>query len=167
MFAYCFLTSFVIDFRQDESTLHIFEENWRSLTRLLFQLPDDAPDELVEKVFELYMPRSLQSKLSIEDRVNNYTKLFSDAFFNFDIREAVNLQRKYSSVYYYMYTNENGPTFSSIFDAPKNWPPAIGVTFAILKYLVKNALGLPQTYYGMKTKNYIKNPSCNLFYSLH
>lgn len=147
-----FLTYFaIIDFRQDESTLRIFEENWKPLTRQLFQLPDNLPDEIVEKVFEIYMPTSLQSKLSFEERLNNYTKLFSDAFFNFDIREAVNIQRKHSSVYYYIYTNINGPKLSLIYDTPKNWPPVLGVTFAILKYLTKNALGLPQTYYGMKT----------------
>lgn len=104
---------------------------------------------MVEKVFEIYMPRPLQSKLSSEERLNNYTKLFGDAFFNFDIREAVNLQRKYSPVYYYMYCREPSPVLMhSFYYAPKDWPKVLGVTYGLLKYLVKNALGLTQTSYG-------------------
>ena len=141
--------------RQDEEILGQLEANIIERTAQHFQLYSEDSGKIAEKLVEFYMPTSLRSKFSVEERIRNYTNLLGDAFFNFDIREAANLQRKFAPVYYYYYAYENGPSIGGMFYRVKrNWPMWLSVPYALGTTLLLDVLlGLPPLSYGKSLQN--------------
>ncbi|CAG7687337.1 unnamed protein product [Allacma fusca] len=91
-----------------------YEKNWENCVRYTFGIPEDTPNakDLVAKIKEIYFPEN--SNLTKDQKLEQFTKLFSDAYFLLHMSHCISVQRQFSPIYPYYLSRRGGPSLSVI-----------------------------------------------------
>ncbi|CAG7728616.1 unnamed protein product, partial [Allacma fusca] len=97
-----------------DEILENYEKNWDNCVRWTFGLPEDTPNakELAAKIKEIYFPE--KSTLTKDQKFEQFTKMFSDAFFLIHLNHCISVQSQFSPVYPFYFNRRGGPSFSVI-----------------------------------------------------
>ncbi|CAG7820771.1 unnamed protein product [Allacma fusca] len=98
-------------FYNDPSKISRYESNFNELTTKLFEISENTPgkDEIGRKIREFYFPPNVTTT---EDKLDQFTKMFSDSVFNLHIHQVASVQRKYSPMYLYNFNRRGGPSLT-------------------------------------------------------
>ncbi|CAG7821833.1 unnamed protein product, partial [Allacma fusca] len=93
-----------------------YEKNWDNCIRWTFGIPEDTPNakELTTKMKEIYF--SQNSNLTKDQKLEQFTKLFSDAYFLLHMSHLISVQRQFSPIYPYYFSRRGGPSLSVFMD---------------------------------------------------
>ncbi|CAG7728001.1 unnamed protein product [Allacma fusca] len=91
-----------------------YEKNWDNCILWTFGIPEDTPNvkELAVKIKEIYFPQN--SNLTKDQKLEQFTKIFSDAYFLLSTSHYISVQRQFSPIYSYYFNRRGGPSTSSI-----------------------------------------------------
>ncbi|CAG7786157.1 unnamed protein product [Allacma fusca] len=91
-----------------------YEKNWDNCIRWTFGIPEDTPNakELAAKIKAIYFPE--KSNLTKDQKLEQFTKMFSDAYFLLHLNHCISVQSQFSPIYPYYFNRRGGPSFSVI-----------------------------------------------------
>jgi carboxylesterase type B len=103
-------------FYGNESAMESYEKNWTQNTLKSFSIPAHIPnaEEIVLKICELYLPST--ASFTKEQKLQQYTNMFSDAMFILHTSFAAEVQRKFSPVYSYYYNRRGAPSLGPLME---------------------------------------------------
>jgi carboxylesterase type B len=103
-------------FYKSDELMESFEKNWNNCILWTFGATREAPnaDEIVAKTKELYFPKD--SAFEKEQKLQQFTKLFSDSWFNLHSSHAISVQSQFSPVYPYYFSRRGGPSFTAMLE---------------------------------------------------
>lgn len=126
-----------------------FESNWTANVARIFSIPQTSKkvEQITRKIRHYYTPD--WEELPKGDRLDAYTKMFSDSLFNFHVHYAVTGQRKYSPVYPYYYSRRGGPSLAPFLLAGGGeWPAYVELGILVLKIMIQKFFGWKLPDYG-------------------
>ncbi|CAG7717815.1 unnamed protein product, partial [Allacma fusca] len=90
-----------------------FEKNCVCHICRAFNIPEDTPNgkELASKIKEIYFPEN--SNLTKDQTLEQFTKLFTDAYFMLHVSHCISVQSQFSPVYPYYFSRRGGPSFTN------------------------------------------------------
>ncbi|CAG7817505.1 unnamed protein product, partial [Allacma fusca] len=103
-------------FYNSHQKLESFERNWDNCILWTFGIPKETPNAevLSAKIKDIYFPKD--SDLTVDQKLQQFTKLFSDAQFNLHVSHSISVQRQFSPVYPYYFSRRGGPSLSVFLD---------------------------------------------------
>jgi carboxylesterase type B len=103
-----------IAFYSSDHVMQSYEKVMDKRILRAFGLRHEVPnkEELALKAKEIYFPKD--SNFTKEEKLAQFTKLFSDAGFNLHVSHAISVQRQFSPVYPYYYSRRGGPSLTTL-----------------------------------------------------
>ena len=144
-----------IELHKNEEYLDAFESNWTANVARTFGIPETSKtvEEITTKIRNYYTPN--WEKLPKEVRLDAYTKLFTDTFFNFHMHHSILELRKYSRVYPYYYSRRGGPSVAPfLMGNSGKWPAYLELGLLLSKLMLNKIFGWKLPDYG---KDYMLN----------
>ncbi|CAG7678292.1 unnamed protein product [Allacma fusca] len=89
-----------------------YEKNWDNCIRWTFGIPEDTPNatDLAARTKEIYFPQN--SNFTKDQKLKQFTKMFSDAYFWLHISHCISVQSQFSPVYSYYFSRMGGPSIT-------------------------------------------------------
>jgi juvenile-hormone esterase len=136
-----------VAFYKNEKFLEEYEEKFESQIFQTFGIPPpNSSKDIAKKIRDYYFPKEIQST---QERIHQFTKLFSDANFNLQMSRTALLQRNFSPVYLYYYSKTGGPSLAPFLAGIKGNYPLI---LELIMTFVKNYLN--EVLFGAYPKDY-------------
>ena len=91
-----------------------YEADWNGGISRAFGIPGDHNrlPELADKIRKFYFPEA--ANFTKQEKLDQYTKMFSDAFFNLHLSNIVSHQRQFSNIHLYRYNTPTGISLATI-----------------------------------------------------
>ncbi|CAG7821048.1 unnamed protein product [Allacma fusca] len=101
-------------FYNNEEVMANYEKNWDNCIHWTFGIPPEIPNakELADEIKEIYFPKD--SNFTKEQRLEQYTKLFTDAQFLLHTSHCISVQSEFTPVYPYYFSRRGGPSLTPI-----------------------------------------------------
>ncbi|CAG7830000.1 unnamed protein product, partial [Allacma fusca] len=101
-------------FYNNEEVMENYEKNWDNCIHWTFGIPPEIPNakELADEIKEIYFPKD--SNFTKEQRLEQYTKLFTDAQFILHMSHCILVQSEFTPVYPYYFSRRGGPSLTPI-----------------------------------------------------
>ena len=140
---------FSTELYKNDEYLAAFESNWTANVARSFGIPETSKnvEEITTKIRNYYTPN--WEKLPKEVRLDAYTKLFTDSFFNFHMHHSILEQRKHSHVYPYYYSRRGGPSAAAFLMATSGkWPAYVEFGLLLSTIMLHKIFGWKLPDYG-------------------
>ncbi|CAG7835930.1 unnamed protein product [Allacma fusca] len=137
-----------LGFHKSEAAMQAYEENWTENVLRTFNVPKDTPDAETKaaKIRNLYFPKTAEP-LTKEQKLEKYTQLFSDSFFNHHASYSYWVQKPYMPVYLYYYNRHGGPSMAPLIAGLQDrFPVLIEFGIFIAKSIFNSILGTKKDY---------------------
>ena len=159
---------FLSEFYRDEQSMAAFEADWETSIARTFVIPKNHKKlpEIAEEIRKFYFPNA--SSLTSEEKVEQYTKLFSDAVFNFHMSTVVSSQRQFAPVYLYHYSLHGGQSFAALVAGIKEkFPLAVEIGLILLKQAFNYYVfgEKPRDYGTYSYRHYLKGAAFSFMYA--